>query len=131
MHAASSPAASPTGSPHTSSSPPTVKIVTATGRDDGRTLHLQRGQRLRVVLSSTYWQFDSDAAPRILRRLSAPRVRPQPAHCIPGGGCGTVTATYLAVAAGRSTVAASRSSCGEAVGCTGRNGQFRLTVVVG
>ena len=105
-------------------------VVTATEREDGRKLQLHRGEHLRVVLSSTYWRFAPDAAPDILRRVGAPQVRSHTAHCIPGGGCGTVTATFLAAAPGRATVAASRTSCGEAMRCTGHSGEFGLIVVV-
>jgi hypothetical protein len=104
--------------------------VVATDRDDGRTLTLQHGQRLRVVLSSTYWELHASTRPAVLRLTAAPQVKPQPSGCVPGGGCGTATAVYAAVAPGRAVVKASRTSCGEAMGCTAADGSFRLVVVV-
>jgi len=50
--------------------------------------------------------------------------------CVPGGGCGTVTARYSAISGGTAQVAAHRDSCGEAMRCQGTNGDWRITVVV-
>jgi hypothetical protein len=49
---------------------------------------------------------------------------------VAGQGCGTVTATYIAKTLGSSVVAAERTSCGEAMGCTAAAGAFKLTVSV-
>jgi len=109
-------------------------VVVATDKDNGGTVVLRRGQQLRVVLSSTYWQFQKSSNPAVLRDEGQPQVSPQQTSssgsCVPGQGCGTVTATFLAVSPGRATVTATRTSCGEALRCTGANGQFTLKVVV-
>jgi hypothetical protein len=87
------------------------------------------GQRVQVTLESTFWQF-APADGTVLRVVVAPH--PQPAaSCIPGGGCGVVTVTYLAAARGNVDVTAHRSSCGEAMGCTAKTGSFVVHVVVG
>lgn len=96
----------------------------------GHTLTLRRGQLLRVVLSSTYWQFGSAPDPAVLRAVAAPQTSPRRSGCVPGGGCGTVTATFVGVGAGRTDVVAHRSSCGEAMGCTAQASRFTLHVVV-
>jgi hypothetical protein len=49
---------------------------------------------------------------------------------VPGGGCGTVSQGFEAVAAGQTEVTASRASCGEAMLCSGDAGRFHITVVV-
>ena len=62
--------------------------------------------------------------------LVKPLTSPQLKGCVPGEGCGTVTALYDAVAPGRADVNAKRTSCGEAMSCTGNLGFYRVTVVV-
>jgi hypothetical protein len=88
------------------------------------------GQRLRVVLSSTYWEFRGSSHPAVLRPVGSPQVNPQPSGCVAGAGCGTATAIFVARSAGRSTVTATRNSCGEAMGCTAESGRYSLAVVV-
>jgi len=106
-----------------------VPIVRVTERQNNRIVTLRRGQELQVVLHSTYWQFHKTANTAVLRLVRRPKIRPNPA-CVPGGGCGTVTATYFTVAPGPALVTAERSSCGEASGCTAATGRFTLHVIV-
>jgi hypothetical protein len=104
--------------------------ITASDGDNGGTLSLNPGQRLRVVLDSTYWTFNESSNPQVLRLDGQPSVSPQPSGCVPGAGCGTTTATYVAVSDGTAVVTATRTSCGEAEGCTGASGQYSVQVVV-
>jgi len=104
--------------------------VTATDHDNGRTVTLARGQRLKVVLSSTYWTFQDSSDAAILRAETTPHANPQPSGCVPGAGCGTVTVTYLAAASGQTTVVATRTSCGEAMGCASGADRYSLRVIV-
>jgi hypothetical protein len=90
---------------------------------------MHRGQTLNVVLASTYWTFQPASNPAVLSLQGAPVVAPS-RPCVPGGGCGTVTARYSAVTAGQSTVMAMRTSCGEAMGCTPAASRYALTVTV-
>ena len=99
-------------------------------RDNGTTVRLHTGGRLRVVLDSTYWAFAPSSDPAVLRGDGTPVVDPQASGCVPGAGCGTVTATFTAVAGGSATVTATRTTCGEAMRCTGANGRYTVTVVV-
>ena len=112
--------------------PPTVDARTLTARDadNGHALSVHVGDHLQVVLGSTYWQLSGSSDPAVLRPSSQPTVSPQPGGCVPGGGCGTVSARFEAVAPGRADVTASRTSCGEALACTGAQGSYRVTVVV-
>ena len=127
---------SPLSYPGGSTLPPTtapsnVSEVTATDGDKGKTVHLRPGQHLKVTLASTYWQFQPVSNRAVLKQEGKPVVVPQPTGCVPGQGCGTVTANYLAMAPGSAMVTAIRSSCGEAMGCTATSGRFGLTVMVG
>ncbi len=113
---------------HWSPAPP-PHTLRATETDNGRTVALRPGQRLEVALASTYWQLQRLSS-TVLRLDSGPFVRPRPSGCVPGAGCGTVIATYVAVAPGSAEVVATRTSCGEAMGCTGATGRYLLHVVV-
>jgi hypothetical protein len=104
-------------------------VVQVGDKRDGGTVALHVGQKLRVVLHSTYWEFKRVSAPVVLHLVAAPVVAPK-AGCVPGQGCGTVTALYVARAAGTASVKAERTSCGEAMGCTGDAGSYTVTVVV-
>jgi hypothetical protein len=102
--------------------------------DNGRTITLHTGDRLTVRLASTYWQFSTNTSSTALKLAATPITAATPpgtAHCYPGMGCGTVTATFQAVAGGKATIAASRTTCGEAMRCTGNAGAYQLTVMVG
>ena len=104
-------------------------VVTVTDAASGRSVSLRVGQRLRVVLRSTYWEFAAPSAPAVLA-ADGPATLMADKGCVPGGGCGTVTQDFVARAAGRAVVAASRSSCGEALACTPAQSRFTLTVTV-
>ncbi len=120
------------GTPHApgqTGQPSAATSVTVTDDDKGRTVTIAKGGRLTVVLGSLYWTFEGSSAPSVLRPSGQPVIKPG-SGCPPGGGCGTVALSFDAVAAGRSEVTASRSSCGEARSCTGDQGAFRITVVV-
>jgi hypothetical protein len=51
-------------------------------------------------------------------------------RCMPGAGCGTVTQSFKAVAAGQAELTADRVVCGEAMACRPEQRHFGVTVVV-
>ena len=112
-------------------SAPTVTQHSVTFRDaaNGTTVRIRVGTRLTVQLGSTYWTFQGSSNPTVLRQAGTPKVKPR-GGCVPGAGCGTVTARFVARHAGTAIVTASRATCGEALQCTGGQGSYRLTVVV-
>lgn len=122
--------AGPTRASTSTTLPHGGSVLTATTHDNGRTVTLRTGQSLRVVLSSTYWTIRPMALGPVLRSQGRPLVVPRSSGCVPGGGCGTVTERFVPVAHGNATVRASRTSCGEAMGCTRAAGTFTLHVVV-
>jgi hypothetical protein len=103
---------------------------TVTERDKGTTVALHVGDRLKVVLANTYWTLGPSAKPAVLRSDGRPSVRPRSNGCVPGAGCGTVVETFTATAKGTASVGASRTSCGEALRCTGDQGVYKVSVVV-
>jgi len=136
--AAAGPTASPTAPGISASAgvplhtPPTngPRILVVQDQDNGHAVSLRAGERVQLVLASTYWQVDGSSDPKVLRPVAEPAVSPQVGGCVPGEGCGTVTALFDAVAPGRADLSARRTSCGEAMSCTGNLGLYRVTVLV-
>jgi hypothetical protein len=112
-----------------SPSPTSGQLVVASDSDSGRTFNLHPGDRLELKLSSTYWMVKGSSNQQVLRPEGAAVVSPQPSGCVPGGGCGTVEVIFDVVGTGSADVTASRNSCGEAMGCTGNQGSYRVTVM--
>jgi hypothetical protein len=108
------------------------KTMVATDTDNGRTLTLAINDQLVVQLASTYWRYAALDTGTPLSSVGPPSVAATPPGkgCVPGAGCGTVTARFVAVAAGQVTIAADRTSCGEALPCVGTAGTYRLHVLV-
>jgi len=99
--------------------------------DNGRTLAVSVGATVTLVLHSTYWTVQGSSNPSVLAPLGQPVYSGAGSvKCIPGTGCGTVTATFKAVAQGSSVVSASRTSCGEVLPCASSAAKFEVTVVV-
>ncbi|MEI7654723.1 MAG: hypothetical protein WCJ82_05540 [Actinomycetota bacterium] len=91
------------------------------------------GRTVTVVLHSTYWGFLAPSNANL--RPSGPAVyhpapRTGPGSCFPGMGCGTISINYRAQRVGRVVLSASRTSCGEALMCTGTRGRWSTTIVV-
>jgi hypothetical protein len=137
-NASSAPSASmsgsaPAGTVTTASSTPAGPTATLdlAEADSGRTLTVSVGATVKLVLHNTYWTVQGSSNPSVLAPLGQPVYSGAGSvKCIPGTGCGTVTATFKAVAQGSSVVSASRTSCGEALQCPGGAGTFEVTVVV-
>jgi hypothetical protein len=104
-------------------------VVTVTFQNKGATVHLHGGERLRVVLGSTYWSIKPSSNSRTLSMIGSPKVVPQ-SGCVRGAGCGTVTAMFKSLAPGTATVSASRDVCGEDLACSKANGTFNVFVRV-
>ena len=107
---------------------PVVIVV----RDDanGKAVSARAGDRIELVLSSSYWQVTGSSAPSVLRQDGPPTLLSRPSTCphIPGLGCVPVRADFTALTDGRAVITASRSTCGEALRCG--PGQTRFTVIV-
>ncbi|MEV7938973.1 hypothetical protein AB0O82_22920 [Kitasatospora sp. NPDC088264] len=96
---------------------------------DGTTVPVAPGTVIRVELHSTYWSPAAGDSPRTLRP-TATATTPAPS-CRPGGGCGRVTAGFLATAPGTARLSAHRTTCGEALACPPGQRAFTVTVTVG
>ena len=126
----SSPGSPTTGSTTSVVTPTTVAdgSVRLTQADDGRTVTVHRGSVVTISLASTYWEVLAPGPG--LTALGPPVVTPRLSGCVPGGGCGTVTARFRATSAGTTHLGATRTSCGEALRCDPAQGRWRVTVTV-
>lgn len=97
---------------------------------DGHTVHVRVGDTVAVALRSTYWQLPVPTGGELVATAS-PAASPGGNGCptIPGTGCGTASARYRVATTGRTTLIATRQSCGEAMRCTGSQGRWSVTVI--
>jgi hypothetical protein len=108
-----------------------TSAVKLTEADNNQTVGvLGIGGHVQLVLGSTYWYVRDSSNPAVVRLDSQPVVKPQIQGCVPGQGCGTVTATFTVTGSGTATITATRSSCGEALRCTGTAGRYQVHVRV-
>ena len=119
-----------TGTATSTTRSPDRPVVHLSVTDSGRTVAVVPGVRLVVALDSTYWTFRPVAPAGVLRAVGPPQIVPRLSHCVPGQGCGTVTAEFLATGTGTATIEATRTSCGEALRCTPAQGDYRVQVLV-
>jgi len=107
---------------------PAVIVV----RDDanGTAVSARAGDRIELILSSSYWHVTGSSAPSVLRQDGPPVLLSRPRRCpeIPGLGCAPVRADFTALTDGKAVITASRSACGEARRC--KPDQTRFTVIV-
>jgi hypothetical protein len=134
---AASPAATPASpaatSPPAAAAPTAAAKVVVDEHSNGRAVHVAAGTTVVVVLHNTYWHFGPPPAGGMLAEVGQPSAaprRPGAGGCMPGMGCGTVTATFRAVGAGTAVIRASRTTCGEALRCRAGQGRFAVTIVV-
>jgi hypothetical protein len=109
---------------------PRTAAITASDAENGHTISVHVGDHLTVTWHSTYWSVAGSSNAHVMAPDGGPTVSPRPSGCVPGQGCGTVIAAFDAIAAGTSEITAARTTCGEALRCTGSAGSYRLTVVV-
>ena len=107
--------------------PPSPKVITATSSNSGQTVTIRVGTTLIIKLSADNWAVDSTNG-----GVLAPQgpVVHQSDRCVPGGTCGTTTATFGAQRTGTAQVQASRTYCGEAIRCQPSTDSWTLSVVV-
>ena len=103
-------------------------------RDDanGKAVSARAGDRIELILSSSYWHMTGSPAPSVLRQDGPPVLLSRPSSCpdIPGLGCIPVRADFTALADGKAVITASRSACGEARRCMPDQTRFTVMVVV-
>jgi hypothetical protein len=128
------PTAAPTQpAPPLAPSPAPIVPASQTLVDDnanGKSIPIQTGARLKLVLHSTYWEIQGSSDPKILTQLGEPLVVADTTVRIPGSGAGTVSVEFQAIAPGTVNITASRTACGEALRCAPDQASFKVTVTV-
>jgi hypothetical protein len=99
---------------------------------NGKAVSARAGDRIELILSSSYWHVTGSSAPSVLRQDGPPTLLARPSSCpdIPGLGCIPVRANFTALTDGKAVITASRSACGEARRCMPGQTRFTVTVVV-
>ena len=99
---------------------------------NGKAVSARAGDRIELILSSSYWRVAGSSAPGVLRQDGQPVLLPRPSSCpnIPGLGCTPVRADFTALTDGKAVIKASRSTCGEALRCQPDQTRFSVIVVV-
>ena len=110
--------------------PQPPRLITERDHSNGKTIHIGVGDKLALILGSSYWNFAGSSAPSVLRQEGNSTLVPTSRRCPPGVGCQPKRAVFKALAKGTAVITAHRLSCGEALRCTGSQGHFKLTVVV-
>jgi len=105
-------------------------VIVVRDHANGKAVSARAGNRIELILSSSYWHLTGSSAPSVLRQDGPPALLPRPSSCpdIPGLGCTPVRANFTALTGGRAVITASRSTCGEALRC--KPDQTRFTVIV-
>ncbi len=117
--------------PVTAAETASAAAAQVTETDNGKSVAAQVGSEVKLVLHNTYWQVLGSSNPAVLSLVSGPTYSGAGLiACVPGSGCGTVTAIFRAIAPGRATVTASRTTCGEVLPCPSSTGAYEVTIVV-
>ena len=96
--------------------------------NNGHTVTVSPGAHLTVVLHSTYWSIVPLSNGSVVAQVGTTKTVGVLKGCVPGQGCGTVTAHFVAKGAGMLRLQANRTSCGEAMRCS--PAQSHWTVVL-
>lgn len=112
-----------------------VAKVTITESSNRHVVTVTKGAHLVVALHSTYWTITPLARRTVLAQVGTQQTGPVPGSTpacapVPGQGCGTVSMHYVARGAGTVRLTAHRTTCGEAMRCTGSQGSWYVTIRV-
>jgi hypothetical protein len=105
-------------------------VIVVRDNANAKAVSARAGDRIELILSSSYWHVTGSSAPHVLRQDGPPVLLSRPSSCpdIPGLGCRPVRADFTALTDGKAVITASRSACGEAQRCL--PDQTRFTVIV-
>ena len=111
--------------------------TTLSEKNLNKTFTAKLGSSVSLSLHSMYWNLTPIKSGASLKINGAPIQKPilpganAPAGCrFPGSGCGVQTWKFSTIKVGTTYLIATRTSCGEAMRCTGSNGTFKVTVKV-
>jgi hypothetical protein len=106
------------------------RVIVVRVADNGKAVSARTGDRIELILSSSYWHVIGSSAPSVLRQDGPPVLLSRPSSCpdIPGLGCTPVRADFTALTGGKAVITATRSACGEALRC--QPGRTRFAVII-
>jgi len=106
--------------------------VTVRDTANGKWIWVNPGDRVELILGSSYWHVQGSSAPRVLKQMGPTVVMPRPSSCppIPGLGCAPVRTDFVALARGKAVIKASRTTCGEALACDAKDSHYTVTIAV-
>jgi hypothetical protein len=114
-----------------------ISTRTLTEKNATKVVAVKFGGRVQLSLHSMYWHLTMPPKNASLTAKGLPILKPifpgptAPNGCrIAGSGCGTQTWVFTATKVGFTHLIATRTTCGEAMRCTGTNGRFEVTVKV-
>ena len=107
-------------------------VIVVRDSANGKAVSARAGDRIELILSSSYWHVTGSSAPSVLRQDGPPALLPRPSSCphISGLGCIPVRADFTALTDGKAVITGSRSACGEALRCKQDQTRFAVIVVV-
>lgn len=108
-------------------------VIVIRDNANGTMVPIAAGDRVELILSSSYWNVAGSSAPSVLRQDGPATPMPRPSSCpanIPGLGCIPIQMKFTALADGKAVIKASRTTCGEALRCRPDQTRFTVTVVV-
>ena len=108
------------------------RVIAVHDDTNGKAVSARAGDRIELILSSSYWHVTGSSAPSVLRQDGPPVLLSRPSSCpdIPGLGCIPVEADFTALTDGKAVITAGRSACGEALRCQPDQTRFTVNVVV-
>jgi hypothetical protein len=95
---------------------------------NAKVVTVAKGSHFSVTLHTTYWSIHSVSNHRVAQIGTTVVKGSLTSGCVPGQGCGTVTATYVANKVGAVTLRASRTTCGEALKCSTSQSHWMVVV---
>jgi hypothetical protein len=105
-------------------------VISLSETSNGHAVIVAPGAHLTLTLHSTYWSIPKLPSSDVVSQIGTTKTVGVVQGCVPGQGCGTVTAHYVAAKAGVVRIRATRTTCGEAMRCTGDKGLWWVIVRV-
>ena len=113
------------------------KTIALSETSINKTISVKVGTHITLALHSMYWTLLKIPPYQALTQKGSATLKPilpgpgAPKGCtIPGSGCGTQSWKFVASKVGMTHLIARRTTCGEAMRCTGTHGRFEVTVKV-
>jgi hypothetical protein len=98
--------------------------------NNGGSITVTVGAQVKLALHSIYWSGVATSDPAVLAQVGEAGYGPGTIKCIPGTGCGLLSATFRAASPGTATITAHRTNCGQERPCPSDQKDFAVTIVV-